>query len=1145
MKSIPFNPPIWAILIIISIALFISPVSAVEDWTISGNSVYIDTNDVYIAVNPHTLTQSGFITLDITSKHYTGNIDFAFLMNESEGVKPTSADLWIDGNEFENVEDLFTKYAFSYDGTDTAYLGTNLPVVAEQDYSLRVWIEMPPGASGKYGVALKPSHLTLSEAQTAGYFYYLDPWYDGLTNLLDNPDFEDWTAGAPDDWTFTGTGVAVSQESTLIKNGTYSVKVTSRSTAAVLLQYLANPTTYRGKVITLGAWVYAEEPNVAIIQLLDGTNYPSTSHSGTPGWEWLTVSMKVDVAATIITVRSLRVESGSEIVYVDNAIVVEGFIYENVDHEGEDYTIPSTDEAMGGNHYNIGTFTVNSGAVLYLQQNTSLTISAERIIIDGKIDGNGSGKAGGAVGVNGESPGGGVTGGASGDIGGGGGAYGGDGGNGGDYYGPVPGGLGGSAHGSATTVTNTMGGGGAGGAADPGSAGANGGGQVTLNANYISISGSVYMNGDATPNVGAGIGCGGAGAGGGILINGSEVILSGTISANGGKGGNAGLSAGGGGSGGRIKVFYLNYTNTSTMTATAGLGGTGGNADGNGINGDDGTTYTLRDTTNLLIFAPYGYVYTEHGVVIPDANVTISNDTWSQILTTNSLGYWSATELVSTGIYEHEVSVDYRINDDGYVYASASATNSTDFTLPLDPPMLYTPVDVSEVSSPFPPLTHDVTFYWENTGAAGYKIEIAEDENFNILTSIDTITYATTTKTLLFDVEYFWRVSGWDEASYGNPSDVYSFTLNGTSTLSGSAIEGVVYTGITGAFEPIDNAQVSITNGTWSSSAVTGSNGYYAFTGLLEDDVYQIWATKDLYLSSASAYVNVSTDPIIQNFYLEQDRTSQEWWHYVSFELRSFFGTLHSDVDVVVYKEDSIEAFNSGTTGTDGTITFHLDQNIEYRITFINASQSINQEFIVYPISNNYVIFTDTFSYQPPEPVSNTVSSWVEGIRINGTHGYINFSWVDTSSELSTIDYWISDEDGNILYHTQENTNDMMNSQIVEATDDRYVVRYYGDHATLGTVDNTETIAFHAGRRISLGWGEDWMYAVASVGFLIFIGTLFGAKTAQYGAMSVVVMSWIFMWIGWLNTTNTSAILLMLATILAVGWTLRKGENQR
>ena len=173
------------------------------------------------------------------------------------------------------------------------------------------------------------------------------------------------------------------------------------------------------------------------------------------------------------------------------------------------------------------------------------------------------------------------------DKGGGGAGYGGKGGNGGSNSG-----SGGQKYGDETSVFIQIGSGGGGGGDDEGTGGAGGtgGGAIWLDAEKITIEGTISanaVNGESGSG-GDEAGGGGGGSGGGILIRGKDVNITGTLSANGGDGGDGhdGGDGGGGGGGGRIKVFYELGTISPVWSVDRGQYGIGHR---NGKYGDGGS----------------------------------------------------------------------------------------------------------------------------------------------------------------------------------------------------------------------------------------------------------------------------------------------------------------------------------------------------------------------------------------------------------------------------------------------------------------------------------------------------------------------------------------------------------------------------
>ncbi len=150
-------------------------------------------------------------------------------------------------------------------------------------------------------------------------------------NLLSGGDFECWSAGpssAPDGFTSGGVGNAVARESSIVKLGTYSCKITSADAQAYLYQtvHLAKGINYwKGRSITFSCWIYATAANKVRINLWDGLNDNYSSyHTGDSTWQLLTCSISAIYASATYIYAYIYVEAGSNIGYMDGAICVEG-----------------------------------------------------------------------------------------------------------------------------------------------------------------------------------------------------------------------------------------------------------------------------------------------------------------------------------------------------------------------------------------------------------------------------------------------------------------------------------------------------------------------------------------------------------------------------------------------------------------------------------------------------------------------------------------------------------------------------------------------------------------------------------------------------------------------------------------------------
>ena len=140
-----------------------------------------------------------------------------------------------------------------------------------------------------------------------------------VANYLLNGDMEDWTAGSPDSWTLSGAGATVAQETTIIKAGTYSAKLTRVGTDCYLYQQIhatEGVNWWKGGTYEFGAWVYCTTADVASIVVYDGVDTTQSDLHGGTGWEYLHIAHKVSLSATEVTIR-LQIEDTNASAYFD------------------------------------------------------------------------------------------------------------------------------------------------------------------------------------------------------------------------------------------------------------------------------------------------------------------------------------------------------------------------------------------------------------------------------------------------------------------------------------------------------------------------------------------------------------------------------------------------------------------------------------------------------------------------------------------------------------------------------------------------------------------------------------------------------------------------------------------------------------
>lgn len=206
-------------------------------------------------------------------------------------------------------------------GDATAYFDG---ATVNEGYAPHAFREPPmiPDASGNVPLA---GHLIGGDGTTSPFNNISNGSFEawtGLTDLLLDGAMEVWTSPTElTKWTLGGGTLA--QETTTIKAGTYSAKLTASGADAFMSQNLASPATYRSKVLMYSCWVYGGANAQVSLQDTDGVNYQinTASHSAVVGWEFLTATLTIQSDATAITMYCKTLDAS--VSYYDKAILYE------------------------------------------------------------------------------------------------------------------------------------------------------------------------------------------------------------------------------------------------------------------------------------------------------------------------------------------------------------------------------------------------------------------------------------------------------------------------------------------------------------------------------------------------------------------------------------------------------------------------------------------------------------------------------------------------------------------------------------------------------------------------------------------------------------------------------------------------------
>lgn len=331
------------IIMILVFLVFIFSISVsipTTSYIIEGDKVYIDNENATISAKPHTITGSKWVSFNLTSKKYSGNVNILFgfdnvvrpkkaLLYRPAGIDveynfTCSAPFWFNytllPNHFwcwhnisepvtgENmsmlmynhsflsanpakktaywnrteywydITDKFGVFNYNYDNKTKWYYLTNIPIVANNTYTMEAYIEVPNKAeySSKYDIGIYPSSYgnNISGAVSDGKFYFIDPWVNGFDSRIEGLLVNFMGSGNEYRW-FNATNVSDEfstknpfalpyfSELTVMPNGTQqAILMSLEGTGDKIYTQIWNGSNWTKKVVwdsPIGYYVYSYE----------------------------------------------------------------------------------------------------------------------------------------------------------------------------------------------------------------------------------------------------------------------------------------------------------------------------------------------------------------------------------------------------------------------------------------------------------------------------------------------------------------------------------------------------------------------------------------------------------------------------------------------------------------------------------------------------------------------------------------------------------------------------------------------------------------------------------------------------------------------------------------------------------------------
>jgi hypothetical protein len=367
-----------------------------------------------------------------------------------------------------------------------------------------------------------------------------------------------------------------------------------------------------------------------------------------------------------------------------------------------------------------------------------------------------------------------------------------------------------------------------------------------------------------------------------------------------------------------------------------------------------------------------------------------------------------------------------------------------------------------------------------------------------------------------------------------------------------------------GIYDLTIRAQDATTEGYLSSFSVdyggiisSTTNGTLTYSGL----------TYGLYTFSVSAtgYYSSSEDILVDSTKtetIELSQTTSPYYdpsHYVKFTVQSIWGTKYSGVDVSVYEGSDTSTTNTGVTGSDGSVAFEMDEDVQYRLTFINTTAGISETRTLYPVDDHYYIIVSTIddgwdTY--PTPISDAIDFTLTKSIINSTHAYINVSYNDSLAETTDLKVYLN-QTNESDYFNQTNldtwapgaTSSGNHSFIVsDYSGESYIVHLVVEHTTYGEIDSTYSVSFKDDISSKFPGIPPSVFLYVSIFLLLFFGGIFVSTNVEKGMLLVCILFFVLYGLGGFSSLPSNVQNSMLAGgilgfILSIIANLNKGNK--
>jgi hypothetical protein len=271
----------------------------------------------------------------------------------------------------------------------------------------------------------------------------------------------------------------------------------------------------------------------------------------------------------------------------------------------------------------------------------------------------------------------------------------------------------------------------------------------------------------------------------------------------------------------------------------------------------------------------------------------------------------------------------------------------------------------------------------------------------------------------------------------------------------------------------------------------------------------------------------------------------------------AYWGTRYDDVDVSVYEghrdnvifsgspNESATLVTSGTTGDTGGITFELSRYVTYTFYATCSDPAFTKISCFAPKDERYYIFINKTPFSDDNTPSDNIYYGVHGEKVNLSTAQINASFTDISNSTTLAEFWVNDSSGSMLYYMNTTEDSGAWSTYVNVSNETYYTYFRIDTASLTEpklITKTFTF-FHSVHPVfNLGFTEQWQYHIVFAIVLLLVVAMFGVNNVHLGGIVAIAMGWLALYIGYLEASVMTGLVLSVATLIAGGFYMRKQE---